>query len=88
MFGFISKKKLIEEVIRLLLAVDTANAVNEKDFCFRAGVHSGLSGLCSRLGIDITEYLSTAKALEYKKKVLKDKRLSVADAQFMMEIGI
>lgn len=61
MFGFISKKKLIKEAIRILLLEDTDKAIDAGDFRFREGVNNGLSALCYRLGINITDYRCPAK---------------------------
>lgn len=70
MFGLISKKRLIKEALDIYLEEDTDKASGEtpemrvKDFFYRAGNANALNGLCSRLGIDLTDYVISAKALE------------------------
>lgn len=70
MFGLISKKRLIKEALDIYLEEDTGKADGEtpemrvNDFFYRAGNANALNGLCSRLGIDLTDYVITAKELE------------------------
>ena len=70
MFGLISKKRLIKEALEIYLENDADKASGDtpemrvKDFYYRAGNASALNGLCSRLGIDLTDYVICAKALE------------------------
>ena len=70
MFGLISKKRLIKEALKIYLENDTGNASGDtpearvKDFYYRAGNANALDGLMSRLGIDLTDYVITAKELE------------------------
>ena len=70
MFGLIGKKRLIKEALEIYLENDTDKASGEtpearvKDFYYRAGNANALDGLMSRLGIDLTDYVITAKELE------------------------
>lgn len=69
MFGLISKKRLIKEALDIYLEEDTDKVdVDTPEmrvkFFYRAGNANALNGLCSRLGIDLTDYVISAKALE------------------------
>jgi hypothetical protein len=61
MFGFISKKKLIEVAVDTYLKNDTSNDMDINVFRFRCGVANGLGYLCSRFGIDLTKEVRRAK---------------------------
>lgn len=77
MFGLVSKKRLIKEALDIYLEEDTDKAsgdtpeAREKDFYYRAGNASALNGLCWRLGIDLTDYVISAKALA----IIRDTRV-------------
>lgn len=70
MFGLISKKRLIKEALDIYLEEDTDKASGDtpearvKDFFYRCGNANALDGLMSRFGIDLTDYVITAKEME------------------------
>lgn len=57
MFGFISKKKLIKEVVRLYQENDTGCARGTINFYYRSGNANALDALCNRLGLDLTKII-------------------------------
>ena len=70
MFGLISEKRLIKEALEIYLENDADKASGDtpedrvKDFFWRCGNANALDGLLSRFGIDLTDYVITAKELE------------------------
>lgn len=67
MFGFISKKKLIKEVVRLYQENDTDYARGVNDFYYRSGNANALDAFCNRLGLDLTKIVK-----EEVRAVVKD----------------
>ena len=61
MFGFISKKKLIEVAVEIYLENDTSKAGDTQTFYFGAGNANALNCLCHRLGFDLTKEVKKAK---------------------------
>lgn len=57
MFGLVSKKRLVEEAIKIYKDEDTSKAYSKDDFMYRAGNANALNGICSRLGIDLTSII-------------------------------
>ena len=64
MFGFISKKKLVENITEIYLEEDTSKAWSENNLYYRMGNANALNGLCNRLGIDLTNIIRSIKAGE------------------------
>lgn len=62
MFGFISKKKLIEEAVRAYELEETSKANNPDNFMFRCGNANALNYLCSRLGINLTAIIRNRRS--------------------------
>ena len=62
MFGFISKKKIIEEAVRTYELEDASKAHSPDDFMYRTGNANALNYLCKRLGIDLTEIIRNRRA--------------------------
>jgi hypothetical protein len=62
MFGFISKKRLIEVAVDIYYNNHSNNDMSMEEFRFQCGVAKGLDSLCDRFGIDLP------------KEVRKDKR--------------
>lgn len=61
MFGFISKKKLIKEAVRLYNLESTERASDEKDLYFRMGNANALNFLCSQFGVNLVKIISERK---------------------------
>lgn len=57
MFGFISKKKIVKEIIKIYENNTTERACNEKDFFYRLGNANSLNALCAKFNIDLTAFL-------------------------------
>lgn len=62
MFGFISKKRLIEVVLVAYFREDTKDATDKIDFYYRSGNANALEYLCYRLGLNLTEEVKKANA--------------------------
>ena len=61
MFGYISKKKLINVVVDIYLKYDTDNAECKEDSFYRAGNVNALKYLCYKIDIDIVKEAEKAK---------------------------
>lgn len=61
MFGFISKKRLIEEAIRIYENEKSSEAHSHDDFMYRCGNENALNALFSRLGINLTTIIQNRR---------------------------
>lgn len=61
MFGIISKKRLVNEAIKIYLEEDTSKARSADNLMYRMGNANALNGICTRLGVDLTKYIKEAK---------------------------
>lgn len=79
MFGFISKKKLIEAAVDIYYKNHSENDMSMEEFRFQCGVANGLGYLCSRLGIDLTKELRKDKRSAESYEVAKERALRILD---------
>ena len=63
-FGIVSKKKLIEEMVDIYVENDTDSGIAMTYYSM--GNANALNALSSRLGIDLTPYIQTHKELKQK----------------------
>lgn len=67
-FGVVSRKKLIAQVLRLYLNEDMGRGRGDtpemrvRDLYYQEGNCNALNALCSRLGIDINTYIKDARS--------------------------
>ena len=59
MFGFVGKKKIIRMALEILDHERTEDAWSENNLYYRMGSNNALNALCSRLDIDLTEYIKS-----------------------------
>ena len=64
MFGLISEKKLIKNVLEIYREEDTSKAWSEDNLMYRMGNANALNGLCARLGINFADYVKAKEAKE------------------------
>lgn len=57
MFGLISKKKLIKNALDIYREEETSEAYSHDNFMYRCGNANALNGLCSRVGINLTNHV-------------------------------
>lgn len=68
MFGFVSKRKLLKEAVSICrnnedyFVPGDSEKKNSERFWFYCGNHNGLSCLCSRLGMNLTNGLKKEDA--------------------------
>lgn len=61
MFGFISKKKLIEVAVDAFLRAETSKETPQSEFNYRIGGRNAIYYICYKFGIDITKEVKRAK---------------------------
>ncbi len=61
MFGFISKKKLIEAAVDAFLRAETSKETSQSEFNYRIGGKNAIYYICYKFGIDITKEVKKAK---------------------------
>lgn len=73
MFGFISKRKILKEAMNMYFIwseheydADETPECNSENFWYSMGNANALNGLCSRLGIDLTEAIKFDKTQKRK----------------------
>ena len=73
MFGFVSKRKILKEAVEMYLFwgehkfdPDKTPEHNSEMFWYSEGNANALNGLCSRLGIDLTEAIKFVKTQKRK----------------------
>ena len=55
MFGFISKKKLVEVAVDAFLRAETSKETPQSEFFYRIGGRNAIYYICYKFGIDITK---------------------------------
>ena len=61
MFGFISKKKFVKEIIKIYENNATERAFGERDLYYRMGNANALNALCVKFNVDLTAILRKRK---------------------------